>query len=533
MVFRLSKRVRALTVGLAVALAVLAASPTAFADHTQTSIFQDDQYLLYSNTQTVQRTLSTLKRLGVQEIRVTVKWSALAPNPTSSRKPGSYFTPWLPTFYPAANWAPYDRVISIAQRDGIAVNLDLTAPGPLWAMGSKPVTTRAADHWYPSAQQWLYFVYAVGLRYDGTYYRYPKVTSWSIWNEPDQPGWLSPQWQKIKGHWTAESPRLYRDYVREAWSALTATGHTPAAGTQFLIGELAPEGGEKPQEYAPMTPLPFLRDLYCVNSGYRPLSGTAATALGCPSTPDPSAFVTNNPGLFQASGFAHHPYYFFHAPNVSDPDKNAVPIEDLSRLEHALDSVFHTYGVSTKLPIYFTEYGYQTRPPNPFQTVTPAEQASYLNQADYIAYNNPRVKSVAQFLLVDSAPDRLFPKNSFEYWAESFQTGLEFVNHKPKPAYYSYRMPVWIPHPTFSRGGSMSIWGQLRPADGGGPATAQIEFSGTGVGASWTTLGSVSTAAADGYYMTSVKPSGTGFIRVAWTSPHGVIYSRTAPITAG
>src|ERR1700752_4103092 len=161
----------------AIALVAAAASiglgaPGAQADHTQSSIFQDDQLLLYSGTQTVTKTLSTLKSLGVQMIRLTVKWSALAPDPLSYTYPAPYFDPRYPSSYPAANWAPYDRVISIAQRDGIAVNLDLTAPGPLWAMGPKPVTTRAADHWYPSPQQWLYFVYAVGLRYDGSYYRY-------------------------------------------------------------------------------------------------------------------------------------------------------------------------------------------------------------------------------------------------------------------------------------------------------------------------------------------------------------------------
>jgi hypothetical protein len=465
-------------------------------------------------------------------IRVTVKWSALAPNSMSYTPPrGYYLNPAIPTFYPAANWAPYDRVISIAQRYRIAVNLDLTAPGPLWAMGRKPLDTRAADHWYPSVEQWLYFVYAVGLRYDGKYFRFPRVTSWSIWNEPDQPGWLSPQWQKIKGRWTAISPQLYRNYVRAAFTALTLTGHGPGTGDQLLIGELAPEGDETPNPYLPMTPLPFLRDLYCVNGSYHPLSGGAATALGCPSTPDPATFVKRNLGLFDATGFAHHPYYFFHAPNVSDPDKNTVPIDDIGRLEHALDSIFHAYGVGTQLPIYYTEYGYQTRPPDPFQTVTPAEQAVYLNEADYMAYNTPRVKSVAQFLLVDAAPDPLYTPHEFGYW-DTFQTGLEFLNHKPKPAFYSYRMPIWIPHSSFARGTSVFVWGQVRPADSGNATTASVEFSG-GPGSTWTTLGTVSTSNQDGNFTTHLKPPGSGVIRIAWHSRHGMIYSRSAPVTAG
>jgi hypothetical protein len=517
---------------IAVALASVSLSlsaPVALASHAQTSIFQDDQLLLYSGTQTVTKTLATLKSLGVQMIRVTVKWSALAPDPLSYTYPGPYFDPRYPTSYPAANWAPYDRVISIAQRDGLAVNLDVTAPGPLWAMGRKPLDTRAADHWFPNVQQWEEFFYAVALRYDGQYYRFPHVTSWSIWNEPNQPGWLSPQSQKVNGTWTAVSPKLYRRYVDAAFTALAIADHG-INGNQLLIGELAPEGDETPNEYLPMTPLPFLRDMYCVNGRYRPLSGTPATALGCPATPDPAKFVSANPGLFEATGFAHHPYYFFHPPNASDPDRNTVPIDDIGRLERALDSVYRAYGVHGQLPIYYTEYGYQTRPPNPFQTVTPAEQAAYLNQADFMAYNTPRVKSVAQFLLVDSAPDKAFPKTSFEYWAESFQTGLEFVNHKPKPAYTAYRMPIWIPHPSFHRGTSMLVWGQVRPASSVASTTAQVEFSG-GAGNTWTTLGTVSTAQ-DGYFTIDVKPSGSGLVRIAWQSPHGPVYSRSVTVTA-
>ncbi len=58
----------------------------------------------------------------------------------------------------------------------------------------------------------------------------------------------------------------------------------------------------------------FIQALYCVNSDYQPLSGAQATALACPASR--KAFVAADPALFDATGYAHHPYSFYLAPNV-------------------------------------------------------------------------------------------------------------------------------------------------------------------------------------------------------------------------
>lgn len=522
-------RARAAALGLLAALALLAAAPTvALAGHAQQSVFQDDQFLLYEPTLTVIRALSALKTLGVQQIRVTVKWSTVAPNPLSRRPPGGYFNPILPGSYPASGWAPFDRVVVLAQRFGIAVELNVTAPGPLWAMARRPPTTRAADHWYPNPSDFLGFVYAVGLRYSGHYLGLPRVGLWSIWNEPNQPGWLSPQSLRVKGRMRPIAPRLYRDYVRAAYGALYFSGHRPDTDT-ILIGELAPEGYETAGFYTAITPLPFLRDVYCVNRRYRPLRGDAASALGCPRSGSRATFVKDNPGLFDASGFAHHPYYFFHPPSYSAPDPNFAPIADLGRLERTLDRSLRAWGSHRHLPIYLTEYGYQTRPPDPFQVITPAEQAVYLNQADYIAWRDRRVQSVAQFLLFDSAPDPRFTSHEFGYW-DTFQTGLLFANGKPKPAYAAYRIPIWIPRAKFRRGARVFVWGQVRPATAGAPTTAAIQWK--GARGRFKTLATVATRAAEGYLTARVRPPGSGVIRILWSVPYGQLASRSAPVTA-
>src|ERR1700749_3093014 len=102
-----------------------------------------------------------------------------------------------------------------------------------------------------------------------------------------------------------------------------------------------------------MPPMPFLRALYCVDSSYRPLAGKAATRLGCPAA---GGFVAEDPGLFRATGFAHHPYSFFLAPGVSMGDPNFVPLSDLGRLERGLDAIFAAYGASPRLPLQPTAH---------------------------------------------------------------------------------------------------------------------------------------------------------------------------------
>jgi hypothetical protein len=521
-------RPRLVAVGLLAALALLVAAPAASADHTQTSIFQDDEYLLYSKPKVVMKTLATMKELGAQELRITLKWAAVAPDALSRTKPGGYFIAYNPSTYPVANWAPYDRVVEDAAKYGLKVLFDITGPGPLWATSKGAPSVSAETHWYLNAADFEQFVIAAGLRYSGHYYNIPAVTNWSIWNEPDQPGWLAPQTIKVKGRSVAEAPKLYRSYLDAAWSALNETGHTTATDT-ILIGELAPETYGSGGPYLPTSPMPFMRDIYCVGSNYRPLSGTAAANLGCPTTSaGRAAFTTDNAGLFQSSGFAEHPYYFTEPPSYNSPNQNWVPIDDIGRLEKGLARAQSAWAVHTTLPIYFTEYGYETKPPNPFQVVTPAEQAEYLNEADYMAWRNPDVRSVAQFELYDSAPNPLYPKGSRDYW-DTFQTGLLFQNGKPKPAYAAYRMPIWIPTAHFSRGGSVYVWGQIRPESGGAAATAEIQWKGT-TGA-FRTLGTVSTQATEGYFTGRVKPPGTGVIRIRWVDGRTAITSRSVTVT--
>jgi hypothetical protein len=108
----------------------------------------------------------------------------------------------------------------------------------------------------------------------------------------------------------------------------------------------------------------------------------------------------------------------------------------------------------TSARIYFTEFGVSSDPPGKRMSVPLAVQAEWINQADYIAYRDPAVKSVAQFGLEDD--------NSFN--RDTFQTGLCFTDPPrpcfPKPAYDAYRVPIYV----VNRGNNVQIYGQARPA---------------------------------------------------------------------
>jgi hypothetical protein len=520
------------------------------------SMFQDDRLLLYSSTPTVVRTLDTLRALGVDRLRVTVLWSALAPASGSRIAPAG-FDGTNPAAYPSGVWAPYDRLLLLARARGLGVDFDLTAPGPLWAMRPGAPIAREANHFEPSAAAFERFVIAIGRRYSGRYVPpraqapLSRVDYWSVWNEPNQPGWLAPQTAGLGPRAgpglraglgpragpglraglgpraVLESARLYRGYVDGAFAALRRTGH---GRDTFLIGELAPEGDERRGASLPVPPIRFLRALYCTGSSYRPLIGAAATALGCPAGGPSPAFVAAHPGLFAATGFAHHPYSFFLAPQAPMPDVNFAPLSELGRLEHGLDAIFSAYSVSRRLPIYLTEYGYETNPPNPFRGVSPATQAAYLNQAEYMAWSDPRVRTLSQFLLYDSAPDAAYPRGSIGYWS-TFQTGLAFLSGKPKPSFFTYALPIFVPDPSFARGTAVTVWGMLRLAPDGTEQRALVQWRSSGGRTDWRTLEFVTTANPSGVLLVRVRLPGSGAVRLAWRSPRGVTdYSRAFPV---
>jgi hypothetical protein len=213
------------------ALALLAfAPPSALASRAQESTFQDDNHLIYTTSDVVANTMDRMKALGADRLRITVLWSASAPDLGATSKPAG-FDAADPGAYPAGAWDNYDRVVQYASDRGLALNFNITMPGPLWAMSPSP-RDDIANRYAPSPADFGDFVRAVARRY-------PQVNYWTIQNEPNQPGWLDPQWVRSGKRWIEAAPSIYRGLVDAAWGALQDTGH---GGDTILIGETAPKG---------------------------------------------------------------------------------------------------------------------------------------------------------------------------------------------------------------------------------------------------------------------------------------------------
>jgi len=520
-------------------MAMLAHAAGAMASPTQESMLMDDDELVFGSAERTEATMSTLRSLGVDRIRVSVLWRAVAPQPGDRSRPAfGPGGPSDPAAYPAGAWDRYDRVALAARRHGIELHFSITGPGPVWA-SSDPA--RGEGMYDPRPSEFRDFVTAVGRRYSGTYadpaeqpappsgglpiFRppppppqpeqpvLPRVSFWSIWNEPNQPGWLRPQ--TVGG--VPASPRVYRGLQDAGWEGLGRSGH---GGDTTLLAETAPRGSSRPGPEKPMRPLVFIRDLYCVDRRLRPYTGGRAAARGCPTDrAGRLRFVSDHPGLFASSGFAHHPYALEVAPSRPDPARDNVTLAVLSRLTRTLDRIFRRYGQRRRLPIWLTEYGYQTDPPDPIIGVSWRQQAAYLNEAEEIAYRNPRVRGLTQFLLVDDGPNPNVGPSDPRYWGSTFQSGLVTGEGEQKPSFLAYQRTINVSPRAVRPGRRLRVFGQLRPAPNGAPLAARIQFRRAGGG--WTTLRSVRTQNTRNYLVAHVRASSSGYVRLAWTNPSG------------
>src|SRR3954449_2286635 len=283
---------------LALALTAGMAAQACAADF-EMSVMQDDNYLIYSNQSNRIVALNRMKAMGVDAIRVSVLWDAVAPR--KRLKHGAD-----PKAYRAANWDKYDDLVRLTQAYGISVYFDVTFPGPRWTQykANDPANQRS---WKPKTREFGRFVQAVAKRFTGTYHDenegkgvLPRVSWWGIGNEPNQGGWLMPQARKIGRHLVPSSPGIYRDMLLAGANALIRTGHSKDT---INMGETAPLGVPPESERRPLRPALFVRELFCLDGRFHSYRGSAAKARNC-KTVKKLSILKRLPRLV----YAHHPY---------------------------------------------------------------------------------------------------------------------------------------------------------------------------------------------------------------------------------
>jgi hypothetical protein len=466
---------------LACAVLGTAGVGTAAASHSQAMFFEAPRDLVEVTPAARAKALAQLQSLGVKALRVELPWANVAPGAHSTKKPS--FEATNPAAY---NWSGYDALLVEAARLKWQVLLTVTAPVPEWATSThkdKSGVTR------PNAAYFKEFMTALGKHYAGF------VSLYAIWNEPNHPAFLQPQ---FNSRGLPESPRIYRGLFQAGYEGLQASG---MAKPRVLMGETAPVGSDSLSRREirergllhDVAPLAFLREALCLNSKYQKASTCA---------------------MLPAYGYAHHAYTTGAGPFYKPAGADNVMIGVLSRLTSALAKAEAAHAIPAHTPIYLTEFGIQSFP-NRELGVPVAQQAEYDAIAEKIAWENPRVAAFSQYLLRDD-PLGGRAGSSVHGGFIGFQTGLETVSGARKPLYFGFPVPLVVSR----RGHGFSLWGLVRPTTGATALKLLVEPKGS---KTYRTLALVHTNSL-GYWSLNSSVQGSHW-RVSWRSPAGVVYN--------
>ncbi len=412
-------------VAMGAAIAALTLSPaSAHGSPRQLSLMQDDP-AFRGDLGDPQRWFAEARGLGVDVIRMNLYWRDVAPGERSTRKPAGHAVEEPSS--PGYRWEVYDRALANAERHGLRMLFTLTGPIPYWASEQPRHCARARRQhhctWRPDPVAFGRFVEAAARRYRG------RVWMWSLWNEPNLSSWLSPQLRRTRQGKVRWAGRMYRRLWWEGWQAIATAD--PSRRRRVLFGETAPTHD----------PVPLLRSALCLDERGRPYRGRQRIGQGC----------SRKPRRLPIAGVAHHPYTpgGVRSPRLRVRSRWQLTTAYLPRL-HALIRGAARHNRMRRRPVYLTEHGFQSRPPDRYAPSL-RTQARWINESDRLFYGDRRVRSVAQYELIDP-PER-----------GVFNTGLRRSGGARKPAWTAYRMPIVVTRRSASR---VAVWGQARPARG-------------------------------------------------------------------
>lgn len=243
----------------------------------------------------------------------------------------------------------------------------------------------------------------------------PRVRYVVVGNEPNLSTFWKPQFGA--GGRDAAAP-AYADLLARSYDAIKAA----RPDVRVLGGALSPRGADRPHGTRPThSPTAFIRDL-----------GDAYRASG------------REKPLMDA--FAFHPYMLASrdSPATPHPENTTITLADYPKLVALLREAFHgTAQPGERLPIFYTEFGVQTRVPAPKRRFyldldSPARtdavpfgvQAAYYRRALELAYCQPTVRGLFVFHTFD------------EPGLDGWQSGLYFPDRTPKPSLPAFKRAV-------------------------------------------------------------------------------------------
>jgi hypothetical protein len=160
-----------------------------------------------------------------------------------------------------------------------------------------------------------------------------------------------------------------------------------------------------------------------------------------------------------------------------------------------------------RMPLWLTEYAYETNPPDRARGIPLARHALFIGQSALRVWQQPGTTMLIWFLVRD------------EPRLAGWQSGLFTATGAPKPARAAFALPL---AQISRRGTRTELWGQVRPGSGRRPYSIQRLRSGR-----WVNVGGWRTGVGGTFRVTVNLPRGTRVrlrsSRVPWPSPAMVV----------
>jgi hypothetical protein len=287
---------------------------------------QDDAWLLYGPPASPAQRVQTLQRLGVDLVRLTLRWDIVATKaPAAPRDPAD----------PAYDWGLYDGILQRLHAAHISVLISLWGTPPWANAGQEPNNAPTNPDALAS------FAYAASVKY-------PWITRWTVWNEPNARLFLIPN-----------SPRVYvTRLLNPAYRALKSANSRNLVAGGVTSPRKTPSG---------VSPIAWIRGMRMAHA------------------------------LFDA--YAQNPYPVRPGETPSSGGCWRCTEVTMATLPKLIAEVKRDFG--TRKRIWLTEYGYNSKPPSKWLGVSNALQARYFGEAALRAYLAPRVDLLIHFLVRD------------------------------------------------------------------------------------------------------------------------------------
>jgi hypothetical protein len=325
---------------------------------------------------------------------------------------------------------PSDPAYAWGQFDGVLQALHAARIQTVVTLYGAPAWSNGGHppNWLPT-RGFADFAYAASKRF-------PWVHEWTVWNEPN-------------GRMFSV-PVSARAYVRQLLNPAYTSLHQASSANVVAGGVTSPR-----KTPTGISPLSFM------------LGMRAAGA--------------------RLDAYAHNPYPVSPGETPERSTCASCAALTMASLPAIRADVTRAFGASK--PLWLTEYGYQTNPPDRLLGVSYAAQARFIGESALRVWQQRGVTMLIQFLVRDEP--------SLGGW----QSGLFTTGGSPKPALHAFALPL---AEVTRRGGTVVLWGQVRPGSGARAYVLQRYARGA-----WVPLGGTARTDAGGTFArTAVLPRG-------------------------